>query len=122
MKKSKMKIIISIIIFLSIIFLFHQVNANTINANDWKPKSTTVVKNAGSFFEIANKIIGLIQIIGSIAAVVSLIIIGIKYILGSVEEKAEYKKTLQPYVIGAIMLFGITNILGIVVDLVGNFD
>ena len=33
--------------------------------------------------------------------------------MGSVEEKAEYKKTMMPYIIGAFMLFGITNLLGI---------
>ena len=34
--------------------------------------------------------------------------------LGSVEEKAEYKKTMIPYVIGAILLFATSNLLGIV--------
>ena len=37
---------------------------------------------------------------------------------GSVEEKAEYKKTMLPYVIGAVILFGITSFIGIIVDLV----
>ena len=32
-------------------------------------------------------------------------IIGIKYIMGSVEEKAEYKQTMWPYVVGAILIF-----------------
>ena len=40
-----------------------------------------------------------------------------KYMAGGVEERAEYKKTMLPYVIGAILLFGITNILGIIVGL-----
>ena len=34
-----------------------------------------------------------------------LLIIGIKYILGSVEEKAEYKQTMWPYVLGAVLIF-----------------
>ena len=41
--------------------------------------------------------------------------------MGSVEEKAEYKKTLKPYLIGAILVFGITNLLGIVQDIVASF-
>ena len=48
-------------------------------------------------------------------------VIGIKYIMGSVEDKAEYKKTLKPYVIGAVLVFGITNILGIIQNMVGDF-
>ena len=38
--------------------------------------------------------------------------------MGSVEEKAEYKKTMTPYVIGAFMVFGITNIIAIIIDIV----
>ena len=53
-------------------------------------------------------------------SVVALMIIGVKYMLGSVEEKAEYKKTMRPYVIGAFMLFGITNLLGILVSVIGG--
>ena len=37
--------------------------------------------------------------------VVMLLVLGIKYILGSVEEKAEYKQTMWPYVIGAVLIF-----------------
>ena len=46
-----------------------------------------------------------------------LIIIGIKYMFGSVEEKAQYKKILLPYFWGAIMVFGITNIVSIIYDI-----
>lgn len=40
-----------------------------------------------------------IRIIGTFIAVGALMIIGIKYITGSVEEKANYKKTMIPYII-----------------------
>jgi len=53
----------------------------------------------------ANNILGLIQVVGVILSVVMLIAIGIKYMLGSVEEKAEYKSSLVPYIIGAFVLF-----------------
>ena len=66
----------------------------------------------------ANEIIGLVQMIGTITSVLALIIIGIKYMVGSVEEKAEYKKTMQPYLIGPVMVFSITNILFIIEKLV----
>ena len=62
----------------------------------------------------ANEIIGLVQMIGTITSVLALIIIGIKYMVGSVEEKAEYKKTMQPYLIGTVMVFSITNIIFII--------
>ena len=35
---------------------------------------------------------------------------GIKYMMGSAEEKAEYKKVMLPYIIGAVLIFAGVNI------------
>lgn len=72
------------------------------------------MSDTGKLENIGNRIIGIIQVIGNVTSVIVLIVIGIKYIVGSVEERAEYKKTMMPYLIGALFVFGITNILGIV--------
>ena len=63
---------------------------------------------------IGNQIITILSTVGSIASVIVLIILGIKYMMGSAEEKAEYKKTLMPYVIGAALVFAASAIAGIV--------
>ena len=47
-----------------------------------------------------------------------MILLGVKYMLGSVEEKAEYKKSLFPYMIGAVFVFGASTIAGIVYSMV----
>ena len=60
------------------------------------------------------------QIIGTILSVTVLIVLGIKYMLGSVEERAEYKKSMMPYLIGAIMIFGITNIVALIAGISEN--
>lgn len=73
-----------------------------------------IVGESEVFMDKAGKVITVVQTVGSIASVVCLIVIGIKYMTGSVEEKAEYKKTLVPYVIGAALVFTITNLLSIV--------
>ena len=54
---------------------------------------------------IGNKVIGFLQVGGSVLAVGVLVVLGIKYMMGSAEEKAEYKKTFIPYVVGAILIF-----------------
>lgn len=59
----------------------------------------TSLKKAG------NGIVKVISTIGVVVSVVMLIVLGIKYMMGSVQEKAEYKKTLLPYVIGAALVF-----------------
>lgn len=69
---------------------------------------------------IGNSIIGTITVVASIISVIALIVLGIKYMMGSVEERAEYKKVLWPYFVGAIMVFGITNIINLIINLVGN--
>lgn len=73
-----------------------------------------IIGESEGFMDKAGKVITVVQTVGSIASVVCLIVIGIKYMTGSVEEKAEYKKTLVPYVIGAALVFTITNLLSIV--------
>ena len=37
-------------------------------------------------------------------------ILGIKYMLGSLEERASYKRSMLPYIVGAVLLFGGVNI------------
>lgn len=58
-------------------------------------------------------IVGILQVIGIIVAVVVLLVLGIKYMMGSAEEKAEYKKTMIPYVIGALLIFAATTIVNV---------
>ena len=40
-----------------------------------------------------------------ILSVVLIAVLGVKYMMGSTEEKAEYKKSLLPYIIGAVLVF-----------------
>lgn len=53
---------------------------------------------------LGGKILSALQIIGFIAGVVILVVLGLKYMMGSLEEKAEYKKTMIPYLVGAIIV------------------
>lgn len=90
------------------------------NPDNYEPDSTTEVSNASKLSKKGNIIIKVIQVIASAASVGVLIIIAIKYMMGSVEEKAEYKKSMMPYIIGCFLVFGITNFLGIVVEIVSS--
>ena len=54
---------------------------------------------------VGNQIITILTTIGVIASVIVLIVLGIKYMMGSAEEKAEYKKTMMPYIVGAALIF-----------------
>lgn len=66
--------------------------------------------SVGSITTTGNKIIQIVSTIGSIASVIVLVVLGLKYMMGSAEEKAEYKKTLLPYIIGAAFVFAASSI------------
>ena len=122
----KKKIIGIIIICLFLIITITNVNYATdnglIDPDTYKPNSQTTVTGANHLFEIGNMVIGVVRTIGSILSVVVLAIIGIKYMLGSVEERAEYKTSMVPYIWGAVLVFGITNILVIIMDVISSFN
>ena len=56
------------------------------------------------------KIIGFLQWAGAIAGVLIITILGIKYMMGSLEEKAEYKKSMIPLIVGAVVLIAAPQI------------
>lgn len=70
--------------------------------------------NTDDIVRTGSEILSVVSIIGSAVSIIAMIALGIKYMLGSIEEKAEYKKTLIPYLIGAVCVFGATTIPGIV--------
>ena len=76
----------------------------------------------GGVMNIGNQIIGIITTVGVVVAVVILLVLGIKYMMGSASEKAEYKKTMIPYLVGAILIFGASAITKVVVGLASGID
>ncbi len=64
------------------------------------------------------QIMGMIRNIAVIASVIILMILGVKFMLGSVEEKAEYKKAFMPLIIGIILVVAATSIAAFIFDMV----
>ena len=54
---------------------------------------------------MGNRLVTILTTVGVVLSVIMLIVLGIKYMMGSAEEKAEYKKTMMPYLIGAALIF-----------------
>ena len=55
-----------------------------------------------------------ITLVSLVVTIIVLMILGIKYMIGSVEEKAEYKKTMMPYIIGTTILFAASTIASVI--------
>lgn len=68
----------------------------------------------------ANNIIGIVQVICYAAAVIMLVLLGVKFITSSPEGKAEIKKSAIIYVIGAIIVFAAGTLLGVISNLSTN--
>ena len=75
-----------------------------------KVKEKIDTSETGKVQDVGGQVVGIISVVGMIASVAILMVLGIKYMMGSAEEKAEYKKTLLPYVIGAVLLFAAAGI------------
>lgn len=79
-----------------------QIEPSTLNA--------TYGSDDGGLAAKTGKIMGLIRNISVVASVIILMILGVKFMLGSVEEKAEYKKSFMPLIIGIILVVSATTI------------
>lgn len=80
---------------------------------------TTVTNNEAK--KVGNRIITMISTAGSIISVIVLVILGIKYMMGSAEQKAEYKSSLMPYVIGSAIVFAASTVAGVIYQIATKF-
>ena len=95
-------------------------NPSVIDPDDFEPTNPSR-SDVSDIIDMSNVIIGTIQTIGVVVTFISLMILGIKYMTGSVEERADYKKTMIPYLIGALMFFAITQLVALIAKIVGEF-
>lgn len=113
--KKSVKIILTIILIIGIFMNLSHVSALGFEDLGGEPVTNDETKTVG------NRIITLISTAGSIISVIVLVVLGIKYMMGSVEEKAEYKSSLLPYFIGSIIVFAASTIAGVIYQLTTNF-
>ncbi len=90
-----------------------------IATNNFKPGELTG-DDYDEAFNMASTIVGALTTVGIVVAVVGIIILGLKYMMGSVEQKADYKKTMIPYLVGCILIFSISTIVSIIYNLVSQ--
>ena len=109
-----MKKMVKILTVLTLILLVFSLISSTFAIT---PKDIKGGQNVAGTTEIqtfGGNLVSIFQTVGVVAAVVIMLVLGIKYMLGSAEEKAEYKKSMIPYLVGAILLFAASTITNIV--------
>ena len=78
--------------------------------NTWND-TTGASKSVNS---IVSTVITIVRIIGVAVALIMLLVVAMKYMSAAPGEKAEIKKSAIVYVVGAIVLFAVTGILGLI--------
>ena len=68
--------------------------------------------------DMSNLIYNILLIIGVVIAIIVGIIIGIKFMTGSVEEKAKVKEAFVAYIAGCVVVFGAFTIWKVVVEII----
>lgn len=111
MKTRTAKILVAIATLLLVMVMGISV-AQALTPSEITGNASTEVSN--SVKDIGGKVLGVLQVAGVVISVIILVVIGIKYMMGSAEEKAEYKKTMMPYIIGAIIIFAAPTIANVV--------
>ena len=114
MKKSTIKTITKILAILMIVMCVASISGLVFADSQINPADLTPTYTEGGdtgLKEKATNIMGWIRNIAIIAAVIVVMVIGVKYILGSVEEKAEYKKTFMPLIIGLFLVVAASTIV-----------
>ncbi len=117
-----------IIIFVIVIILNFSIQSKTyatdyevitiskidINPDDYKPE----INSSDRFNSIVGSILGILQVLGIILMVIGIAIIGLKTILGSADEKAEYQGKTIGILVGAAIIFGISTITKFIISVI----
>lgn len=107
--KKKFLIVFVLVIICIIIFFNGYTFASIVNTN-----RTILPTYTHQFDDFGSTILSTIRTIGMIISIGALMVIGIKYMLSSVEERAEKKQSMIYYCIGAFLVFSIVNIVSAV--------
>ncbi len=111
------KYAIPMLIFL-LVFLLSNITY-AVDVNEVISKVTTPPEKE-KVGEIMGNAMGIALTIGGIIAAVMMVVIAIKYLASSPNEKAELKKYLIPYMVGAILVFASSGIIGFIANLINE--
>ena len=116
-KKVLKKVIAIILLSVVIISIYYSISLatySTINIDYITDGAHDNTGAAESMNNIVGAILTVVQVIGMGISVIMLIVLAIKYMVSSPSDRADVKKSALIYVVGAVILFSISAILGII--------
>ncbi len=120
--KKMLKISLTLILVFSVLFGMFELVSDAAGSysgemgkllND-SEKYNDTTGTANKVNKITGTVITSIRIIGVAVAIVMLLVVAMKYMTAAPGDKADIKKSAIQYVVGAIVLFAVTGLLGII--------
>ena len=87
-----------------------------IDPNEYNPNNGNA-EAPEKFTNMVGIIATTIQTIGVILSVIVIGLLGIKYMTGSIEERADYKKSMIPFLVGTVLIVAVGTVLRIINNL-----
>lgn len=107
-------VMIALMLVASLVTLSDAMSFNEIGTNTVTENASDNTGAASSINNIIGSVITIVQVIGVGVAIIMLIVLAIKYISAAPGDKADIKKHAVVYVVGAIVLFAASGLLGII--------
>ena len=115
MIKKYKKIIFLTILVLLILGIFVN-NTFAVDTGFYKP--TPTINPQGKFVKGAGVVISWIKYTGVATTVIAIALMGLVFMFSSLEEKAEYKKKMIPYLIGCLIISSVSLFIGFIRNIV----
>lgn len=93
---------------------------STVFADDYFSGLEGTVDADSGIFDLGSTVIDALTTAGIVISVIILIVLGFKYMIGSAEEKADYKKSFIPYIVGAILIFAASTVASMIYNFIGT--
>lgn len=115
MNKNKKIFIVFQIVFVSLMILIFLSRTVFAFDPDWNIGNKYSAEETGNaIYQIGGAVVNILTIIAATVGVVMLIMLGIQYMFASAEGRAEVKKTLPIFLIGAAISFSALAILKVI--------
>ena len=108
MRKKRLICVLILLIMCMTTTVTYAVDISPIINGKWNSSIDSDVNN------IRGSVIAIVEVIGVSIAVIMLVVLAIKYMTSSPNDRAEVKKHMIPYFIGAILIFGAVGVVQII--------
>ena len=115
-------VLLAVLLVATCVYAEDAVSFGTWDVNSSVSGASDTTGAANSINRMIGAVLTVVQVIGVGVAVIMLVVLAIKYIAASPGDKAEIKKHAVVYVVGAVVLFAASGILGIIRKFASNIS